>query len=152
MLDWDKYIAVANRFQYRARPEDREDLAHDIILKLAEVACANGDTLSEGAMVRVASFTVMSYWRDVMRRPTILSLDREVYGEDGDTFPLLDTLADDKALDLDAWLDARTWLLGCPARLVMIANKISQDKPLSNKEHQYLWRYRHKEQRSLVVA
>ncbi len=37
MLDWDKYIKVANKFQHKARREDRDDLRQDIILKLAQV-------------------------------------------------------------------------------------------------------------------
>jgi hypothetical protein len=32
MLDWSKYIAVAKRYQYKAKPDDREDLNHDIIV------------------------------------------------------------------------------------------------------------------------
>ena len=37
MLDWDNYSKVANRFQYKARREDREDLRQEIILRLAQV-------------------------------------------------------------------------------------------------------------------
>ena len=46
-------------------------------------------------------------------------------GENGDggTTELIETIADDKAIDVEAWLDARTFLLGCPKRLVVIAGK-----------------------------
>jgi hypothetical protein len=65
---------------------------------------------------------------------------------------LIETIADDRAIDLDAWLDARTWLLGCPRRLVQIANKIRLEQALTNKEHQYLWYWRKKEQKSLALT
>ena len=42
MLDWGKYIAVADRFQHKAKWQDREDLRQDIILRLAQVARNNG--------------------------------------------------------------------------------------------------------------
>ncbi len=46
-------------------------------------------------------------------------------GENGDggTTELIETIADDKAIDVEAWLDARTFLLGYPKRLVVIAGK-----------------------------
>jgi hypothetical protein len=78
---------------------------------------------------------------------TILSLNTEL--NDGDGIELIDTVADDKAIDLDAWLDARTFLLGCPVRLIMIADKRLKGIPLTNKELQYLWYWRHKEQKGL---
>ena len=153
MLDWDKYIAIADRFQYKASWQDREDLKQDIIVKLADVALNNShQPFTEGAMVRVASYTVMSYWRDRQRKPTIFSLNSEIEDDDGGSIEMLETIADDHAIDLDAWCDARTWLLGCPARLVAIANKIRLEQRLTNKEHQYLWRFRHQEQKSLAIA
>lgn len=145
-LDWQKYIDIADKFQHRAKPEDREDLKQDIILRLAEVASNNGHKpFTEGAMVRVASYTVMAYWRDLMRKPTIFSLNRELDNGDGDTVELWQTLADDKAIDLEAWLDAKRWLLGCPKALVRIAHKKYVGKPLKWSDYKYLERYRQKE-------
>ena len=123
-LDWHKYTEIAKRFQSKAKPEDREDLRQDIILKLAELASNNGhEAFTEGAMVRVASYTVMAYWRDLMRKPSMLSLNNELEDEAGNVAELWQTLADDKALDLEAWQDAKRWLLGCPRRLIKIAVK-----------------------------
>ncbi len=51
-------------------------------------------------------------------------------------------LADDKAIDLEAWLDSRTFLLGCPKRLVDIAYKRYSRKPLTKTEARYLERHR----------
>ena len=152
MLEWDKYIAIADRFQYKASWQDREDLKQDIIVKLADVALNNGHKpFNEGAMVRVASFTVMSYWRDRQRKPTILSLNSELTDVDGASIELLETLADDHAIDLDAWCDARIWLLGCPARLVAIARRKVNGLPLNKGEHCYLQRFRKKERARLIL-
>jgi len=146
MLDWGKYMEIADKFQHKARYEDREDLRQDIILRLAEVASSNGHKpFTEGAMVRVASYTVMAYWRDLMRQPNITSLNDDIGNGDGDAIELYQTIADDKAIDLEAWLDAKTWLIGCPARLVSIACKRAIGKPLNHTEQVYLNRYRQKE-------
>ena len=40
MLDYGKYITVADRYQRKAKREDREDLNHTIILSLAQAQLA----------------------------------------------------------------------------------------------------------------
>ena len=144
--DWGKYTEIADKFQHKARYEDREDLRQDIIVRLAEVASKNNHKpFTEGAMVRVASYTVMAYWRDVMRQPNTYSLNNEIADSDGNTIEFWQTLADDRAIDLDAWLEAKSWLLGCPVRLVAIAYKRVRGKLLGKTEARYLERHRQKE-------
>ena len=67
MLDWSKYITVANRYQHKARAEDREDLNHNIIVALADAQRAKdnngGGQLSQVSMYRIASYQVADYWR-----------------------------------------------------------------------------------------
>jgi len=146
MLDWQKYIEIADKFQHKARYEDREDLRQDIILRLAEVASNNGHKpFTEASMVRVASYVAMEYWHNLKRQPTILSLNEEIDDGEGDCIELYQTIADDKAVDLEAWLDAKTWLNGCPNRLMAIADKKVKGKPLNKKDQKYLERYRQKE-------
>ena len=150
-LDWGKYSEVASRFQHKAKAQDRDDLNHNIILRLAEVALNNGHKpFTEATMYRVASFVVMEYWRSEKRNGKVVSLNAEIDNGEGDTIELIDTVADDNAIDLTDWLDARFWLLGCPKRLIEVAHKIVKGIPLTNLEHQYLWRARRKEQKSLV--
>jgi hypothetical protein len=149
-LDWAKYIEVADKYQIKARYEDREDLRQDIILRLAEVASNNGHKpLTELAMYRVASYVVMEYWHSQKRLLTTTSLNEEVDDGEGNTVELWETLADDNAIDLDRWLDCKTWIAGCPKRLVAIAIKKVNRKPLNWKEHKYLERYRQKAQKVL---
>jgi hypothetical protein len=151
MLDWSKYIAVADRFQHKAKAQDIEDLNHTIILSLAQAQTAKdnngGGQLSDVAMLRLASYECQKYWRKQKRLLTILSLNTEL--NDGDGIELIDTVADDKAIDLDAWLDARTWLLGCPKRLVVIAGKRLKGIALNKQDQKYLERYRRREQSEL---
>ena len=153
MLDWSKYITVADRLQRKARVEDREDLNHTIVLSLAQVQDRldydDGGQLSDIAMLRIASYECQKYWRQLKRQLTILSLNT-VTGGDGDGTELIETVADDKAIDLEAWQDARTWLLGCPIRLVTIADKRVKGVTLEPKDKMYLQRFRQREQKVLV--
>ena len=154
MLDYGKYITVADRYQRKARYQDREDLNHTIILSLAQAQLAKdnngGGQLSDVAMLRVASYECQKYWRAIKRQFTILSLNTELNNGDGDGIELIDTVADDKAIDLDVWIDARTWLLGCPRRLIMIASNRLKGKALTQYERLYLYRFRKREQKSLI--
>jgi len=78
------------------------------------------------------------------------NLSQPITDSEGDIIELGELIADDKAIDLDAWLDARTFLLGCPKRLIEIAVKVRDGKALDAKDQKYLWRYRQKEQKQLV--
>ena len=150
-LDWQKYTAIAERFQHKAKPQDREDLKHNIILRLAEVAANNGHKpFTEWAMLRVASYVVMEYWHAEKRNGKVVGLDRVIDDGEGNTATLIDTLADDKAIDLDAWLEARTWLLGCPQRLVQIAHKRVNGMALNKPDQKYLERFWRKAQKGLL--
>ena len=131
-------------------------MRQDIILRLPEVASNNGNKwFIEASMTRVASYVTMEYWHNLKRQPTILSLNEEIDDGEGNSIELYQTIADDKAIDLEAWLDAKTWLKGCPKRLIAIADKKVKSKPLNGKELTYLCRYRQKElakaQRSLEL-
>jgi len=155
MLDWDNYIKVANRFQYKARRGDREDLKQEIILKLAQVELKynrKGKTLSMGGMIRSASYIVAEYWRKELKHPPMLDLNREVEDTDGNRIALIETVADDKAIDLSNWLDARLWLLKCPERLVKIAYKKVAGYRLSNRDRVYLDRQRKKTRKSMALS
>jgi hypothetical protein len=155
MLDWEKYMEIADNFQHKARFDDREDLRQDIAVRLAEVASIKAEPLTLPAMLRVASFVTIEYWRDLKRQPIIFSLNETTEDDDGASVELSETLADDQAIDLEAWVDAKTWLHGCPRRLVKIACKKVKGKPLDLKDRLYLCRYRQKElkkqQKSLKI-
>ncbi len=154
MLDWSKYINVADRYQRKAKTQDREDLNHDIVIALAEAQRTKdnngGGQLSDLAMLRIASYECQKYWRQQKRELTILSLNTDIDDGNGSSTELIETIADDKAIDLDAWVSASNWLIGCPRRLLEIANKIKNGINLTATDSQYLWRYRKQEQNILV--
>jgi len=155
MLDWGKYITVADRYQYKAKAQDRGDLNHNIVASLADAQIRldnnGGGQLSELAMLRIASCRVADYWRAEYRNGRVISLNQMVYEDgDGNQIELIDTLADDKAIDLEAWLDRTTWELGFPKRLAEIVRKIANGDKLTATDSQYLWRFRRREQKSLL--
>jgi len=85
----------------------------------------------------------------IARRP-IQSLDTEIEDTEGNTVKLIDTVASEDVHDMpDAWYELSTWLLGCPTRLIEIAEKRRDGEPLSAKDRKYLQRYREQEQKSL---
>jgi hypothetical protein len=181
MLDWDKYIQIADRFQHKAKAEDRDDLRHTIILRLAQVVSNNGHReFTEATMYRIASFEVANYWRTQYRFTNgmdcgscskaqrkeckenelysqcpkairIEYLSKPIIDDNGNTTELGELIADDKAIDLDAWLDARIFLLGFPKRLLEIAYKIQNGINFTATDSQYLWRFRKREQKSLKM-
>jgi hypothetical protein len=148
--EWAQWYHTAQRFEHKVPALDREDIRHSIILELALARVRDGDKpFTETMMYRIASFVVADYWRKEKRKPTILSLENEMANDDGNTTELMETLADDTAIDLDAWLDARTFLLGCPQRLIQIAHKKLNGIALVVNDRDYLRRFRQREQKSL---
>jgi len=177
--DWLTYYKVASRLSHKAKPQDREDLLHDIMITLADVASHNGHKpLTEPTMYRMASYEVADYWRTQYKLtngldcgtcskaqrqkcrsewlytecPKAIKLDylsKPITDSEGNITELGDTIADDHAIDLDAWLDAEAYLLGCKPKLIGIAHKVKQGQALNTKEQVYLWRYRQKAQKSL---
>jgi len=145
MLDWQSYDQIADTFKVKAKYQDRQDLKGDIVTRLAEIANRNGKTLSKPSMLRIASYVVMSYWRDLMRLPTLNVTSETVEDSEGHETELYQMLADDNAIDLDNWIDCRIWLRGCPRRLVRIAYKKAIGKALNSNDQRYLNRYQEQE-------
>lgn len=148
--EWLMWYETARRFEHKVPAQDRGDIRHNIILELAKARKRDNKPLPKPRAYRIASLTVALYWRKNSQKPNMLSLDTDIINTDGDTTELIDTVADDKAVDLDAWMDAKTWLLRCPIRLIQIAGKKVKNMPLTNAEMIYLCRYRKKEQKRLL--
>jgi len=177
--EWLTYYKVASQFSHKAKAQDRDDLLHDIILTFAEVASNNGHKpFTEATMYRIASYTVANYWRGYYKLTNGLdcgscskaqrqrckeddlypncpkaikleSLSKPIIDGEGNMTDLGELIADDKAINLEAWLDAKTFLRGCPQRLIAIAVKRLKGMPLDNKEDCYLRRFRQREQKGL---
>ena len=178
--EWAQWFRTAQRFEHKVPAQDRGDIRHSIILELAMARARDGDKpFSEAMMCRVASCVVALYWRkqykltngldcgscsqkqrqkcrseDLYRQcPKAIKteyLSKPITDADGNVTELGDTIADDKAIDIGAWLDARTFLLSFPNRLVQIAHKKLEGTPLDKKDQKYLERFRRLEQHRLL--
>ncbi|MGI2336111.1 MAG: hypothetical protein ACRKGH_05650 [Dehalogenimonas sp.] len=174
--NWLTFYTIASKFCGKAKPDERDDLLHDIIITLADVERNNGHhPFTEAATYRIASRVQALYWRKRYRIDNGLtcgdcskvqrhkckenwlfaacpkavkleSLNKPVTDDEGNTTELGDLIADDRALDLDAWLDANAFLLQCPDRLIAIAEKRRDGQPLDKAEQKALERYRKREQ------
>jgi len=179
--EWLAYYNVASRFTDRVKPQDKEDILHTIIMTLADVESNNGHKpFTEAVMYRIASRTVADYWfshysyntgldckhcskaqrqkckendlyTECPKAIKLESLNKPIIDSEGHTTELGELIADDKALDLGAWLDARTFLLGFPQRLLEIAHKLENGDKLTPTDSQYLWRFRKREQKALIA-
>jgi len=178
--EWLTYYKVASKYVHKAQAQDRQDLLHTIMVNLADMANSNHHKPDNPSwMYRIASFTVAQYWRtyyyhtngvdcghcsnqqrkkckrdnlysDYPRAIRIESLNKPITDSKGNLTELGDLIADDNAIDLDAWLDEKTFLLGYPQRLIDIAEKINEGTRLTHSEECYLSRFRQKAQKRLI--
>ena len=130
--------------------------------------------MTEAGLMRVASYELSEYWVKRRRLTTwldcgncskeqrrkcreellyercpkfhqLVSLNTEIADGDGHKAELIEFIADDKAIDILARLDARRYLLGFPKRLVQIGYKRYAGIPLTDKEKHYFSYQRQKE-------
>jgi len=178
--EWLTYYKVASRFNRKAKAQDTEDLLHDIILTLAVAERNNGHKpFTEAVMYRIASRAQADYWfrhykltmgldcghcskaqrqkckegwlyGECPKAVKIESLNKPVIDSEGNTTELGELIADDKAIELDAWVSGSTWEIGYKPRLVAIAYKLKAGIPLTKYEHTYLVRFRKREQKRLI--
>jgi len=131
-----------------------------------------GKPLTEAGLMRVASYELSEYWVKLRRLTTwldcgncskeqrrkcreedlysecpkfhqLVSLNWEIDG-DGHKAELIEFIADDKAIDIVARLDARRILQGFPRRLVQIGYKLYSGQELDRQEQTYLKHYRNR--------
>jgi hypothetical protein len=186
-VQWATLYGVAARYAAKAKAQDTEDLLHDILLALAQVAQrkeAQGQPFSIAAMHRTAEHVKDWYWykhyayttgldcrhctkeqqakcrynwahsdwayADCHRAIQLESINQPITDSEGNITELGDLIADDKALDLTEWVDARTFLIGAPIRLKAIARKRLKGETLTETERSYLSYLRKKRQKVLV--
>jgi len=87
---------------------------------------------------------------DCHRAIQLESINQPIMDSEGNITELAELIADDKALDLEAWQDAKTFLIGAPIRLKQIARKKGRGESLTNAEMICLSRFRKKEQQRLL--
>jgi len=140
---------------------------------------AKGKELTTGGLVRIAQYEVADYWRKWFKRANGIDcsrcskaqrekckdwqlytdcpkaiklerLDKLVEDGNGDSTPLYELIADDKAVDLVAMVDARLTLDSYPTKAVKLLYKRYAGYPLDNTEQSYLYRFVKKAQKQLI--
>jgi len=174
--DWLDWLEVAKRYEHKVPSQDRGDIRHSIILELALARAKTSKPIPLYRAYRIASYMVADYWRQRQKLNTgldckncsktqrarckednlysqcpklikLVSLDTLTVDADGNPCRVIDTVADDKAIDLDLWLDINTFLLGCPTRLLELAVERLEGKPLNDTDQRYFTRQRAKERK-----
>ncbi len=151
------------------------------IAEIDKERTARGEALTEAGMIRVASYTVMQYWEARREITTgldcqhcskgqrancrdndlysecpklikIVSLSQEIDDGQGNTIELWETIADDNAIDLNAWIDTNVLLESFPKRLIEVIQKKQKSEALTLAERAYLFRFRKNTQIPLFGA
>jgi len=150
----------------------------EAFIKVKASYAVEGKDLTEGGLVRIAQYRVADYWRRLFRRIngvdccrcskaqrakckerdlyrecpkaiTLESLDRVIEDGEGDSTPLHELIADDRA-DFVPRLEAKLILDGYPRHFVQLAYKKHAGYPLTSTEKRYYYKQRKKAQKTLV--
>jgi len=120
---WRGWAKLARTFAYFAHldKQDREDLTHNIIVRLAEVAeeyRQRGIPFHRGACIKVAEYTRLRFYHQKRRwkRVFSVSLNSIVQDEDGYETEMIQTILDEKGMNLDAWLDFKRYYQSRPQK------------------------------------
>ena len=140
---------------------------------------AKGKELTEGGLMRVAKYELAGYWRkwykringidcgscstkqrekckdwylypDCPKAVKMERLDQLVEDGNGDSTPLHELIADDRAVDVVAMLEARFTLDSYPTKAVKLLYKRYAGYPLEKPESNYLNRFLRRTQKTLI--
>ena len=144
---WQEWARIAKRFLGQVDAQDRGDLLHDIIVRLAEVAREYQEKkkpLTRWGMIRVAQYTRLRYYHQKKRwaRVAGISLNGTVQDEDGYETEMIDTVPDEREIDLDSWLDAKAHYRRSSERMKETVQKRISGAELSGWEWKLLKRFR----------
>lgn len=149
------------------------------LIRVSDRKLKAGLPFSQAAMYRTAEHVKDHYWYDFRKRTSGLdcghcsqsqrrkckadwsykqcskaikleSLNNPIIDSEGNMTEFGELIADDKAIDLDAWLDAKSFLVGSPKRLKGIAIALRDGVSLTGAERKYLAKLRKRNQKSLI--
>ena len=147
---WRDWAKIARNFSYQLDDrQDREDLIHNIIVRLAEVAekyRQQGKTLTKWGCIRVAEYTRLRFYHQKKRwkRVSAVSLNRTIQDEDGYEAELIQTIIDEKGMNLGDWVDFKTFYQNSPERTrLAILKLVNKDwRMLSGHDWKLIKRFR----------
>jgi hypothetical protein len=91
-------------------------------------------------------------YSDCHRAITLESINQPITDGEGNITELAELIADDGAIDLAEWLDAKAFLIGAPIRLKILAIKKNKGGELTGAERKYLTKLRKRYQLSFSGA
>jgi len=119
---WREWAKIARNFIWTLDDQwDREDLLHNIIVRCAEVAEVyrqKGIPFSRGAVIKTAQYTRLRFYHQKKRwkRVYSVSLNSMVTDFDDEETEMIQTVLDEKGIDLDVWLDFKSYYQSRPKK------------------------------------
>jgi len=147
---WRDWAKIAKNFSYQLDDrQDREDLVHNIIVRLAKVAeeyRQQGRSLSKWGAIRVAEYTRLRFYHQKKRwrRVSSVSLNSTIKDEDGYETELIQTIIDEKGMNLTDWVDFKTFYQSTHERTrLAILKLVNKDwRTLSGHDWKLIRRFR----------
>jgi hypothetical protein len=119
---WREWAMIAKNFVWQLDDQwDREDLMHNIIVRVAEIAeeyRRQGKPLSKWGAIKVAEYTRLRFYHQKKRwrRVSSVSLNSVIQDEDGNETEMIQTILDEKGIDQDEWLDFQNFYHSRPQK------------------------------------
>ncbi len=118
---WRDWAKIARNFTLQLdNHQDKEDLRHDIIVRLAEVAeeyRQKGRPLTKWGSNRVAQYTRLRFYYQQKRWKRVgISLNSDIQDDDGHKIELAQTIIAKNGIDLDCWLDFKNYYQSRPPK------------------------------------
>jgi DNA-directed RNA polymerase specialized sigma24 family protein len=119
---WQDWAKIARNFAFQLDDQwDREDLMHNILVRLAEVAEVyrqRGIPFHRGACIKVAEYTRLRFYHQKKRwrRVFCVSLNSTVKDEDGNETELMQTLLGENGINMETYLDLKHFYQSRPQR------------------------------------
>ncbi len=147
---WREWAKIAKNFVWQLDDQqDREDLMHDIIVRLAEVAEVyrqRGIPLTKWGSIKVAEYTRLRFYHQKKRWKRVSSIDLNsmVRDEDGNETELINTLIAQKGIDMDTWIDIKSYYQNSPQRTKQAIRKLVKEnwRTLSGYDWKLIRRFR----------
>ena len=157
---WRQWAKIARNFSYQLDNHwDREDLMHNIIVRLYEVAeeyHRQGKPLTKGGCIRVAQYTRLRFYHQKKRwkRVSSISLNGVVRDEEGYETEMIQNIPAKKGIDLDTWLDTKNHYNSSPKKMREAIRKLLCEnwRSLSGYDWKLIRRFREEAKQKVVVG
>jgi DNA-directed RNA polymerase specialized sigma24 family protein len=119
---WREWAKIAKNFIWQLDDQwDKEDLMHNIIVRIAEVAeeyRRQGKSLTKGGCIKVAQYARLRFYHQKKRwkRVSSINLNSIVQDEDGNETEMIQTIVAKKGIDMDTWLDFKNYYQSRPQK------------------------------------